>query len=231
VLGKRGDEDWNVGWPMRHVQQGVSIEDDNTVKKRVQFLSETPAAVRFVSAEPLLGPVDLSPYLHEEFTGDLLNGPCQRWPRLDWVIAGGESGPGARPMHPNWARQLRDQCVAAGVPFFFKQWGEWVPDELGDCNHPSSDGAEGPAAKLGRDVAIWKCGICNRLHAEEPVPFDFERVGKHEAGAMLDGKEWKQFPSVQTIANPPAAARKALRAGLNGGLKPTSSTEKQNQRQ
>ena len=100
-----------------NVWLGVSVEDQETADERIPLLLETPAAVRFVSYEPALGPVDLS-----------------RWvihPRLDWVIAGGESGPKARPSHPDWFRTVRDQCQAAGVPFFFKQWGEWLPAASG----------------------------------------------------------------------------------------------------
>jgi protein gp37 len=86
---------------------GVSIENQKRARERIPILAEMEAPVRFLSCEPLLGPVDLSPWLH----------------RLDWVIAGGESGPYARPVDPKWARSLRDQCVEAGVKFHFKQWG------------------------------------------------------------------------------------------------------------
>jgi protein gp37 len=102
-----------------NVWLGVSVEDQKTADERIPILLETPAAVRFVSYEPALGPVDLNK--KELF--------CETWSRggytigtyLDWIIMGGESGPGARPMHPDWARSVRDQCQAAGVPFFFKQ--------------------------------------------------------------------------------------------------------------
>jgi len=116
-------------WPLPNVWLGTSVEDQNAADERIPHLLETPAAVRFLSCEPLLGPIDLScrhaqqPYCthcsgHEHLChGDL--------GEIHWVIAGGESGPGARPMHPDWARSLRDQCATAGVPFFFKQWGTW----------------------------------------------------------------------------------------------------------
>ena len=91
-------------WPLPNVWLGISAEDQARADERIPYLLATPAAVRFVSAEPLLGPVDLTQ----------IN-------RLDWVIAGGESGPGSRPMHPDWVRSLRDQCQAAGTAFFFKQ--------------------------------------------------------------------------------------------------------------
>ncbi|MCL4414159.1 MAG: phage Gp37/Gp68 family protein [Actinobacteria bacterium] len=95
--------------PLANVQLGVSIESD-VYTWRANHLRKTPAAIRFLSLEPLLGPL---PSL--DLTG------------IDWVIVGGESGPDARPMHPDWARDIRDRCVAAGIPFTFKQWGTWVP--------------------------------------------------------------------------------------------------------
>jgi protein gp37 len=98
-----------VGLP--NVWLGTSVENQRWAGVRIPKLIETPAAVRFLSCEPLLGPVDLGPAL----------------PQLDWVIVGGESGPGRRPMDPDWARSLRDQCEAAGVPYFFKQWGGRTP--------------------------------------------------------------------------------------------------------
>jgi protein gp37 len=129
-----GEAPWLVEpwWPLRNVWLGVSVEDQKWADIRVPALLDTPAAVRFLSCEPLLGPVDiLHPYL--------VPGPdcaCERGgsvcdPTIDWVIAGGESGPGARPMHPDWARSLRDQCLAAGVPYFFKQTGSLLARELG----------------------------------------------------------------------------------------------------
>ncbi len=117
-------------WPLPNVWLGVSAEDQATADERVPILLDTPAAVRWLSAEPLLGPLDLRQIrLRGELsTLDALaprRGHMEefRWPRLDWVVAGGESGPGARPMHPAWARALRDQCSAAEAAFHFKQWG------------------------------------------------------------------------------------------------------------
>lgn len=98
-----------VRWPLPNVWQGVSVESQRWADIRIPALRQTPAAVRWLSLEPLLGSIDLRPHLDG----------------IDWVVVGGESGPGARPMHPDWARSLRDQCTAAGVPFFFKQWGEY----------------------------------------------------------------------------------------------------------
>jgi protein gp37 len=99
-------------WPLSNVWLGVSVENQQWADIRIPALLDTPAAVRFLSCEPLLGPINLGE-------------PADT--RVDWVIVGGESGRGARPMHPDWARSLRDQCTAAGVPFLFKQWGEHAP--------------------------------------------------------------------------------------------------------
>ena len=92
-----------------NVWLGTSVENQGWADERIPYLLETPAAVRFLSMEPLLGPVDISPFAAA----------------LDWVIVGGESGPNARPMSSEWVRSIRDQCQEAGVAFFFKQWGEW----------------------------------------------------------------------------------------------------------
>jgi protein gp37 len=108
-----------VPWPLPNVWLGVSVENQHFADERIPLLLQTPAAVRFLSCEPLLGPIDLAL--------TRLRVCRNEDPPLDWVIAGGESGHGARPMYPEWARAIRDQCVAAGVPFFFKQWGEWRP--------------------------------------------------------------------------------------------------------
>jgi len=176
--------------------------------ERIPELLATPAALRFVSAEPLLGPVDLAHIATSNGVGhrDALRGVFKSMPanvragrdivgratidvpvghRIDWVIAGGESGPNARPCHPDWARSLRDQCQAAGVPFFWKQWGEWTPGE----NVP--DNGRHP-------VKVWfddRWGDASDDWAEEadhgPLLY---RVGKRRAGALLDGREHREFP-------------------------------------
>jgi len=137
-------------WPLPNVWLGVSVAPQHWAGIRVAALLATPAAVRWVSAEPLLGPVDLSAWLRpvpgcpDADPGDgcclhpeAVHAPeCHtgvtcprttRWRGLDWVVVGGESGAGARPMHPDWARALREACTAAAVPFFFKQWGGRTP--------------------------------------------------------------------------------------------------------
>lgn len=125
-------------WPLPNVWLGVSVENQQWADIRIPALLDTPAAVRWISAEPLLGPVVLhdhwigaDPYRHDE-------------PRLDWVVTGGESGPGARPMHPDWARSLRDQCEAADVPFFMKQAGTVLAKEWGCSDRKGHDPAEWP---------------------------------------------------------------------------------------
>ena len=162
--------------------------------------------MRFLSCEPLLGPVDLTrvavrdnglPSSHcdyrchwtdalagAEFTGDQNGDVDVETHRIHWVIAGGESGPGARPMHPGWARSLRDQCVSAGVPFFFKQWGEWLPDtsEIAST-HPQ------------RAAAIVARQAPNDQGRQFPWPM--RRVGKGNAGRTLDGRTWDEMPEVR----------------------------------
>ncbi len=136
-----------VWWPLPNVWLGTSVENQATADDRIPALLNTPAAIRFISAEPLLGPVDLTlddlmyfdcaedcDYRFYDYTTGVTE--CRRCEHsfktedvgLDWVICGGESGPGARPMHPAWARTLRDQCAAAGTPFFMKQMSVVTPD-------------------------------------------------------------------------------------------------------
>jgi len=170
-----------TGWPLPNVWIGVSTENQQWASIRGDALRETPAAVRFFSCEPLLGPLpDL------DLTG------------IGWVIVGGESGPQARPMHPDWARNLRDQCTAAGVPFFFKQRGEWTwnePDSFCMPTRPYSD----------RVAVMHPTGATAMTKGNPFNPFErghpywatrIERVGKKRAGRLLDGREWNEFPQV-----------------------------------
>lgn len=166
------------GKPLPNVWIGTSIEDQATADARIPHLRSTPAAIRFISFEPMLGPIaDL------DFTG------------INWAIVGGESGPHARPMHPDWVRSLRDQCQAAGVAFFFKQWGEWVnamqmqgvgavsaaPPAKGHFAHPHRYRVHGGPLN----------GQCF-----ESLPDDhlMLRIGKRAAGRLLDGIEWSEMP-------------------------------------
>jgi protein gp37 len=163
----------HFNWPLPNVWLGVSVEDQARADERIPLLLDTPAAVRFISAEPLLGPVRL----HETVNDDwLASGKSGERRGLDWVIAGGESGASARPMHPRWARDLRDQCSDAGVPFFFKQWGEFrlTPADNGDETWP---------AQWFKTALPGKGDIAR-----------MERVGKKAAGRLLDGREHNEFP-------------------------------------
>jgi len=189
-----------IDWPLPNVWLGVSAEDQKRADLRIPYLLDTPAAVRFVSLEPLLSAVELQPdWLHP-----IMRTPTPEYHALgrrisqvrgwgefiDWVIVGGESGPGARPMHPDWARSLRDQCVAAGVPFLFKQWGEWVPES--QCLH----GKNTPAALFSADGTVRP--LVNGKPANPPFApsgdMTIRRVGKPRAGRELDGRTWDQFP-------------------------------------
>ena len=123
-------------WPLPNVWAGVSVEDQAVADERIPMLLQTPAAVRWISAEPLLGPIDMSAWLATNHLADIVGGP-----RIDWLVVGGESGPKARPMKLDWARSLREQCKEANVPLFFKQTGVWqeVPTVEDSRNIPSKD--------------------------------------------------------------------------------------------
>lgn len=175
---------------------GTSVEDQATADARIPELLKIPAKVRFLSMEPLLGPVDLSKWLGLSWvytSGNTVDkhptesvagwwNPNYDYPPIHWVIVGGESGKNARPMHPDWVRSLRDQCVAAHVPFFFKQWGEWVVE-----THPAAD----PHADEVSDVFVKRVD-----------PYDYEglhmcKVGKKKAGRVLERRTWDELPEVQ----------------------------------
>jgi protein gp37 len=189
-------------WPIPNLWLGVSVEEQKWADIRVPALLDTPAAVRFLSCEPLLGPIDFQPDDHTGHERDYDGGPegggfvcldCStdeqtiEWttqafpPGIDWVIAGGESGHGARPMHPDWARTLRDQCETAGVAYLFKQWGEWGPNgQLGIGNtNPRQRLVGEPVDAMGHREVI-------------------ERLGKKAAGRELDGRTWDEFPQAVT---------------------------------
>jgi protein gp37 len=182
--GPAGKFDCDMYWPLDNVWLGTSVENQQAADERIPWLLKTPAAVRFVSCEPLLGPVDLKPaeiaqwpnmtdaWMPNKEEPDDWKYWMHKWNGISWVIAGGESGPGARPMHPDWARGLRDQCQAAGVPFFFKQWGEWT--------------SEFPQHKNLTNTQM------TYQHNET-----FYRIGKKLAGRLLDGQEWNQFPEIK----------------------------------
>lgn len=174
-------------WPLKNVWLGVSVEDQATADERIPLLLKTPCAVRFVSAEPLLGHVSLINISASGEQWDALDrveakeagveGACAA--TLDWVIVGGESGHGARPMHPDWAASLRDQCRVADVPFFFKQWGEWMPFSTADGNQITPFGEYGVSPESRGSRTFYR---------------NFIKTGKKRAGRLLDGREWNQFP-------------------------------------
>lgn len=197
-------------WPIPNVWLGVSVENQQWADIRIPALLDTPSAVRFLSCEPLLGPVDLTTWIRHTPECDAATEPwciCHLHRRgngytvpdgIDWVIVGGESGRGARPMHPDWARSLRDQCQAAGVAFHFKQWGEYAPSQ----------------GRIERQTFIWPDGETQDEKASTVAHFpgrffsdhvpvrpgwvNVERVGKKAAGRELDGRTWDEFPEAVT---------------------------------
>jgi protein gp37 len=152
---------------------GVTVENQEAADLRIPLLLQVPAAVRWVSCEPLLGPVELG--LLGTIPRDIAPSYTMVHERLSWCVVGGESGPSARPMSPEWARSLRDQCAAARMPFYLKQWGEWCPpDQLPD--------------HIYRDVDAHDIDM-----AEGRQPL---RVGVQRAGHLLDGVSYQAFPAV-----------------------------------
>lgn len=191
---------WIANWLGRvapaNVWIGTTVEDQTRADERIPLLLSIPARVRFLSCEPLLGPVDLTrigAYRGEALSAleEIVGTPAMERPSISWVIAGGESGPGARPMHPAWARSIRDQCAAAGVSFFMKQWGEWIARDINsvaidldpDCSRfdaikITDTGENGSDLNAGGDNAVW-----------------LSRVGKKAAGRLLDGRTHDEFPA------------------------------------
>jgi protein gp37 len=160
-------------WPLANLHAGVSVEDRRHGMPRVEVLRVVPAVVRYLSVEPLiedLGTIDLS--------------------GIDLVILGGESGPEARPLHPDWVRSVRDQCLAAGVPFFFKQWGEWLPD--GQKSPRLLDVAGSVSRALFPDGSHLPDLTGRGTNGEGAVVI--RRLGKKKAGRILDGRNWDEMP-------------------------------------
>jgi protein gp37 len=157
---------WSRVWPP-NVWVGTTAENQERANQRVPILLQYPASIRFVSCEPLLGLVDLSRWLNHR---------SERKPYMgiDWVIAGGESGFNARPLHPSWVRNLRDQCMVGRVSFHFKQWGSWRPSDNGLKSGLRKTCFQGPNI--------------------EPVTFIWK--GKKAAGRDLDGRIWDDTPIV-----------------------------------
>lgn len=179
-----------MGWPA-NCWIGTTVENQEEADKRIPYLLQIPAPVRFLSCEPLLDFVEISSYAHG----------------LQLVIAGGESGPNARPMHPDWARGLRDQCIKAGVSFFFKQWGEWYTTSYDMLSKEA-------AFRQFRSQLEWEQKADTRVRGGQCLSIDgticrigkdfmtckypvvvMDKVGKKAAGRLLDGIEWNEMPN------------------------------------
>jgi len=181
-------------WPLPNVWLGTSVEDQATADERIPDLLATPAAIRFVSYEPALGPVD---WINIDACGSKVRGmwnvnaltgenddmcrPCKPVAKLDWIIAGGESGPKSRPCHPDWIRQTRDQCAAAGTAFLFKQWGSW---------RPADRSIIGPRVIMGRNGHVRSQGS-ESFYDDDAIMVG---VDKKAAGRTLDGMLHDGFP-------------------------------------
>ena len=199
--------------PLPNVWLGTSIEDQATADARIPHLLATPAAVRFISAEPLLGPVDLWKWIgvHHHPDNNVQDAAVraainkmirlareQMGGGLDLVIVGGESGPGARPMHEDWPRRLRDQCVAAGVSFFFKQWGEWETAFQIDGLTAISAALTGTGHWTHpRRYRVHGGALDGHCYESLPEQHHILRLGKKAAGRVLDGRTWDQMPGVR----------------------------------
>lgn len=182
---------WIVGWIQgrvpQHVWLGATVVNQEEADRDIPKLMALPnVAVRFLSIEPMLGPISIQTWLKMAVT------IRDRW----WVIAGGESGPRARPSHPDWFRCLRDQCAAAGVPFLFKQWGEWAPHQ------PLAGGNLGADVRAGRVTVVHPSGR-SEMEVFEASGRNTElgtryvaRVGKKAAGRVLDGRTHDEFSRI-----------------------------------
>ncbi len=175
-LNRRSDDaratlrEYGPGQPPPGIWLGVSVEDQAAADERAEHLRATPAAIRFLSCEPLLAPT----------RPDLAN--------IDWVICGGERG--ARPMHPDWARSLRNQCATEGVPFFFKQHGSWITFYDRDKDDP--DWRRPPRCDRPGERYVNLAGG-HGFHGERVLAM--RRVSKRTAGDVLDGRQHHEFPA------------------------------------
>ena len=206
-------------WPLPNVWLGVTCENQEMADKRIPILLQTPAFIRWVSYEPALGPLNLIPYLgHNAYKCECgwhdtehtlhTRGYCRKtkspevaickqcgkraeiFRGLGWAVVGGESGPGARPCHSDWIRSLRDQCQAAGVPYFFKQHGEWYPFYDRDIDDPDWQNVPEENGKVRRLNLEGGHGF----HGDRVIYF--KRVGKKAAGRVLDNRIWDEMPVI-----------------------------------
>jgi len=186
VRDRLASSDWQ--WPLPNVWIGASVSNQADLEKFMPYLRRVRAAGRFLSVEPMLGSMDLTPWLHPDYEGiqkqaewTPVDVDDYRYNSIDWVICGGETGGKyqARPVHQNWVRDLRDQCVVSGTPFFFKQWGDAIPyDQATEKQRETAKSGFTTIAGNGEsgDVGHWL------------------RLPKSKAGHLLDGVEWRQYP-------------------------------------
>jgi protein gp37 len=162
---------------------GITVVTPWELERDFPKLARLPAPMRFLSIEPMLEPIDLAPYLH----------PVGDASPIDWVIVGGESGARARPLAARWVRSIRDQCKAAGVAFFFKQWGEWAPPEQ-------------YAAPAMLSVISSLTGTDGFEHSPKSASHRYVdgeyilRAGKKNTGRMLDGATHSELPTFRAVA-------------------------------
>lgn len=169
IITSKNQKKW-PGWPLPNVWLGFSAENEEYAQKRIPILKSIPAAIKWASYEPVLGPVDWEPYK------DILN----------WVVAGGESGPQARPANPDWYRQSRDFCIKYKIPYFFKQHGSWIPTE----GHFGYDGKDTKKYTHINGSGKWE-------HTNKPVVgfLNLMKQSKKRTGRILDGRTWDEYPA------------------------------------
>ena len=212
----------NPDWPWPNVWLGTTVENQTEADRRIPPLLAVPAKVHFLSCEPLLGPLNLRRIqigneIHlDAFSGHHQTGVSVPWAcglqaaqailaarplpkaldQIDWVISGGESGPNARPIYPDWARSLRNQCAISGVPFFFKQWGDYGPEDPSRKAEPLALADDGTLYRSA-DLAFpdgARYGEAIRANHDKAHLTMMYRVGKKAAGALLDGCQHREFP-------------------------------------
>lgn len=187
----------NQIFPLPNYWVGTSVENQEAADKRVPEILQVPAAIRFLSMEPLLGPVDLTKVnLPEQLQPDWSIGNdalkfnalsddedrlYQSENHISWVITGGESGPNARPSNSDWFRSIRDQCTAVGVAFHFKQYGEWIHNTHHNFKNYDGMKVRDVMSKLPNGFTHVDC---------------YRKIGKKNAGRLLDGRTWDEFPDM-----------------------------------
>lgn len=176
-----------------NVWLGTSVENQGQADKRIPELLGVPAAVRFLSCEPLLGPIDFDDRPIDDTANDEFGGWSMLELGIHWVIAGGESGPGSRPMHFEWLVSIKRQCEASGVPFLFKQWGDWI-----GVDHEAFGKLSGSVHGVRSDGTFW-----NEFPDDENADsLTMKRVGKKAAGRKLFGQTWDGYPAPEATPCP-----------------------------